>query len=80
MPGAFVGAIAGFAVVLYSNGLRKVPLMREPWEHFIGAGIGAWLGNELVKYVERTEKEIEELLQRREAANKNYRIPSMAGK
>ena len=59
--------------------VRKVPLMREPWEHFIGAGVCAYLGNELVKYTERTEKEIEELLQKREAMNKGFRVPSMAG-
>ena len=59
--------------------VRKVPLMREPWEHFIGAGVCAYLGNELVKYTERTEKEIEELLQKREAMNKDFRVPSYAG-
>ncbi len=59
--------------------VRKVPLMREPWEHFIGAGIGAFLGNELVKYTDRTEREIEELLRRREESNKGFRVPSMAG-
>ena len=60
--------------------VRKVPLMREPWEHFIGAGVCAYLGNELVKYTERTEKEIEELLQKREAMNKDFRVPSYAGR
>jgi len=81
MPSGYtVGAIFGFVTVLYSNGVRKVPLMREPWEHFIAAGIGAWCGNALVEYVERTERDIDELLTKREEQNKRFRVPSMASK
>ena len=57
-----------------------MPLMREPWEHFIGAGLGAWCGNALVEYTERMEREIEEKLMMREAMNKGFRVPSMAGR
>ncbi|RVW75559.1 hypothetical protein CK203_056468 [Vitis vinifera] len=44
-----VGAVLGLSVQLHSNALRKLLLMRHPWEHVLAIGIGAVFGNQLVK-------------------------------
>lgn len=63
----------GLGVVLYSNAVRKLPLYRSPWEHVIGLGLGAYCGNWLVKYEDRTAREIDEILSKRAEANKNIK-------
>lgn len=45
MPSAATwGALLGFGINVYANGLRKVPLMRRPWEHVIATAAGAAFG------------------------------------
>lgn len=51
--------------------IRKVPLMRDPWEHVLFMGLGAYMGDWLGKYETRTAAEIEEILQKRAEKNKN---------
>lgn len=51
--------------------MRKVPLMRDPWEHVLFIGLGAYVGDWLVKYEARTAAEIEETLAKRAEKNKN---------
>ena len=50
--------------------LRKVPLMRDPWEHVLLIGLGAWAGSSLTAYEVRTAMEIEELLEKRKHLEK----------
>ena len=38
VSGALVGGILGLTLQLYSNGVRKLPLMRHPWEHVLLTG------------------------------------------
>lgn len=48
----------GFSVQLYVNAVRKMPLMRNPWEHAIWAGAGAAVGSWIVSLEKETEKEL----------------------
>ena len=69
VSGAFFGGCIGLAINMYSNALRKVPLMRQPWEHLIAIGGGAWAGKQLVEYENRTAKELEGMLAKRAERN-----------
>jgi hypothetical protein len=53
--------------------VRKYPLFYQPWQHVIGAGIGAYAGTALVEWTERNTKEVDAILQQRAEANKNIR-------
>ena len=48
----------GLGVQLYVNAVRKLPLMRNPWEHAIWAGAGAAFGTWIVSFEKETEKEL----------------------
>lgn len=54
-----VGAIMGLGVQFYANAIRKVPLMRNPWQHVILAGTGAAFASWVVDFETRTQKELE---------------------
>lgn len=69
VSGAFFGGCIGLGINMYSNALRKVPLMRQPWEHLIALGGGAWAGNWLVEYEHRTAIELEGMLAKRAERN-----------
>jgi len=69
VSGALFGACIGLGINLYSNALRKAPLMRQPWEHVIAIGGGAWVGNKIVEYENRTAKELEGMLAKRAERN-----------
>ena len=69
VSGAFFGGCIGLGINMYSNALRKVPLMRQPWEHVIATGLGAWAGNQLVEFENRTAKELDEMLAKRAERN-----------
>lgn len=71
VSGAVFGASIGLGIQLFSNGLRKVPMLRDPWEHAIFIGLGAYCGDWLVKYEERTAREVDDILLRRSEKNKN---------
>ncbi|CAL5218927.1 g673 [Coccomyxa viridis] len=73
--GAFVGAIFGFTVALYSNAVRKLPVFQAPWEHVVYAGIGAYAGNKVVEYTDRTAAEVDEMIKERQERNKVLREP-----
>ena len=68
LSGAAVGSLLGLGVQLYANAVRKLPLMRNPWEHVIGIGLGGYAGKWLVEFEERTALELDEILQRRAEA------------
>ena len=48
-------------------------MLRDPWEHVFFIGLGAYIGDWLVKYEERTAAEIEGTLQKRAEKNKNIK-------
>ena len=70
VSGAFFGGCIGLGINMYSNALRKVPLMRQPWEHLIAMGLGAYTGNYLVEFENRTAKELDVMLAKRAERNK----------
>ena len=44
VSGTVFGAMLGLGVQFYSNAVRKLPLMRNPWEHAIALGVGGVAG------------------------------------
>lgn len=57
-PATIIGGLLGLGVQLYCNAVRKLPLMRNPWEHVLFIGAGAAFGNWLVDFEERTALEL----------------------
>ena len=53
MFAAWAGAMFGVCTKLFYNGLRKVPLRREPWDYIIFAGVGSLIGYEGSKFQKR---------------------------
>ena len=53
--GATSGAVTGVGVMMWSNALRRMPLMTSPWEHAIGAVIGGSLGYSIAAWEAREE-------------------------
>lgn len=72
--GAVIGSALGLGIQLYANAVRKLPLMRNPWEHVLFIGAGAYAGNWLVEFEERTGRELEEILAARAKANKGVQF------
>ncbi|CAN8066808.1 unnamed protein product [Agarophyton chilense] len=68
MSAAFVGGCLGFTLAAFSNGVRKLPLMRSPWEHVLYFGVGAWLGSNVKGMKERGRARVDEHMAKREAA------------
>ncbi|KAH9543771.1 hypothetical protein CY35_13G082300 [Sphagnum magellanicum] len=66
----FVGAALGFSIQIFSNGVRKLPLMRHPWEHVLAAGLGATFGNAMVKWEVHLQEDLDKRLQEVQSANK----------
>ncbi|KAG0479015.1 hypothetical protein HPP92_013734 [Vanilla planifolia] len=64
-----VGALLGLGTQMYSNALRKLPYMRHPWEHLLGMGLGAILGNQLVKWDDKLKEDLDKMLEKAKAAN-----------
>ncbi|XP_043688900.1 uncharacterized protein LOC122639923 [Telopea speciosissima] len=64
-----IGALLGFGTQVYSNGLRKLPLMRHPWEHVLGMGLGAIFANQLVKWDVKLQEDLDKMLEKAKAAN-----------
>ncbi|EFJ26709.1 hypothetical protein SELMODRAFT_97190 [Selaginella moellendorffii] len=71
------GAVLGLAIQLYCNGMRKLPLMRHPWEHVLFMGIGAYAINELVAWEYRTEAALEKKKAELLRINKNRPVESL---
>ncbi|XP_042519851.1 uncharacterized protein LOC122093561 [Macadamia integrifolia] len=64
-----IGVLLGFGTQVYSNGLRKLPLMRHPWEHVLGMGLGAIFANQLVKWDAKLQEDLDKMLEKAKAAN-----------
>ncbi|KMZ65226.1 hypothetical protein ZOSMA_32G00120 [Zostera marina] len=65
----FIGAVLGFTTQMYSNALRKLPLMRHPWEHVLGMGLGAVFVNQLVSWNEKLHEDLQVMIDKSKAAN-----------
>ncbi|KAF6136591.1 hypothetical protein GIB67_016047 [Kingdonia uniflora] len=63
------GVLLGLGTQMYSNGLRKLPLMRHPWEHVIGMGLGAIFTNQLVKWDAQLQVDLNKILDKAKVAN-----------
>ncbi|WOG81530.1 hypothetical protein DCAR_0100681 [Daucus carota subsp. sativus] len=64
-----IGALLGLSTQIYSNALRKLPLMRHPWEHVLGMGLGVVAINQLVKWEVKLDQDLDKLLEKSKAAN-----------
>ncbi|KAJ4981788.1 hypothetical protein NE237_032625 [Protea cynaroides] len=64
-----IGALLGFGTQIYSNALRKLPLMRHPWEHVLGTGMGVIFATQLVKWDAQLQVDLDKLLDKAKAAN-----------
>lgn len=62
---AAVGALFGFTVQIYANAVRKLPVMRSPWEHMIWAGLGATAFTVADRKKAELEVEVQEMITRR---------------
>jgi hypothetical protein len=58
---------------VYSNVVRRFPMMRHPWEHVLGFAIGGYAAGKYVEYGERKEGELNEMLERMGPAAANMR-------
>ncbi len=56
--------------------MRKLPLMRNPWEHVLFIGLGAYAGNWLVEFEERTAAELDVLLAERAQVRRRATLPA----
>eukprot|EP00249_Psilotum_nudum_P029427 c401_g1_i1 orf=37-396(+) len=72
-----VGACLGLASQLYSNAIRKRPLMRHPWEHVLLMGLGAVAANGLVSWEERVQADLEKSVEEQRQANKRRFLGTM---
>lgn len=43
---ALFGSLSGLFIGVYSNGVRKLPLLRKPWEHLVLMGFMGYLGHQ----------------------------------
>ncbi|PXF47028.1 hypothetical protein BWQ96_03218 [Gracilariopsis chorda] len=57
----------GFALAAFSNGVRKLPVMRRPWEHVMYFGIGTWLGSKVDSFKTNNKALLAEQMAKREA-------------
>ncbi|KAG9456239.1 hypothetical protein H6P81_000747 [Aristolochia fimbriata] len=64
-----IGALLGLGTQMYSNALRKLPLMRHPWEHVLGMGLGVIFAKQLVKWDEQLQVDLDKMLAKAKAAN-----------
>jgi hypothetical protein len=48
-----LGAFAGLFVATYMNAVRKLPIFRQPWEHALMMGAGAYGFNQLEAFEKR---------------------------
>ena len=69
-----LGLLLGFGIQAYSNGLRKLPLMRHPWEHVMMMGLGVVFTHQYVKFDEKAGKEYLEIFEKAKQANERRYI------
>ncbi|QDZ24728.1 hypothetical protein HOP50_14g72650 [Chloropicon primus] len=62
---ALFGGALGFMTQVYSNAVRRLPVLRKPWEHGIAGLVGAGFGVGVINMEERLRVYIEEQTQAR---------------
>ncbi|KAI5072600.1 hypothetical protein GOP47_0012706 [Adiantum capillus-veneris] len=67
----FFGAAFGLACQFYSNGIRKQPLMRHPWEHVLLISIGIVAANALANWEEKLQADVEKLTKENAEINRS---------
>eukprot|EP00924_Labyrinthula_sp_SR-Ha-C_P014082 snap_masked-scaffold_56-processed-gene-1.49-mRNA-1 protein AED:0.43 eAED:0.43 QI:0/-1/0/1/-1/1/1/0/70 len=60
--GFIIGGLIGISVNVYSNGLRKLPLMHRPWEHVIAFGVGGLAALKLKQFDEAQTENLNQKL------------------
>jgi len=73
MPGVSAttaGTAFGFALQVYINSVRKLPLTRRPWQYAVLMGAGAVAANAIVDFEEQMEADIERTLAARKDSNR----------
>ena len=60
--GFLTGALCGLGVQLYSNTVRRLPLMRHPWEHLIAMGVGGFIATKIIAVEEETRADLNTML------------------
>ncbi|XP_078445990.1 excitatory amino acid transporter [Wolffia australiana] len=71
-----IGVLLGLGTQIYSNALRKLPLMRHPWEHVLGMGLGAVFVNQLVSWNEKLHEDLAKMIEKSKAANERRYLES----
>ena len=69
--GFWGGAAFGFGVKALSNSLRRLPLMNQPWEHVILAGLGGYAGIKYTELAAQTVSKEDQLLSMRASSTSN---------
>ncbi|BBN13971.1 hypothetical protein MPTK1_6g07830 [Marchantia polymorpha subsp. ruderalis] len=72
-----LGAGMGLFVQLYSNGVRKLPLMRHPWEHVLAMGLGSAFGNAVVKWEDHLQVQLDKLIEDAKTSNNKRYLGTM---
>ena len=52
------GVTSGFLITCWSNGFRKVPLLREPWTHLTLMAAGGYVGYKYPGWVEKQREDV----------------------
>ena len=58
----FTGCCIGLCAKLYSNALRKLPYMREPWEHLIYMTVGGFSFYYGKKFIDNEKQSLRTLI------------------
>ncbi|EEH58869.1 uncharacterized protein MICPUCDRAFT_56150 [Micromonas pusilla CCMP1545] len=66
------GAAMGFGTQLFINALRKLPLLRNPWEHVLWTGGGVWAANAMAEWEVKLTEEVKAMQAERQAANARF--------
>ncbi|GMI10045.1 hypothetical protein TrLO_g15352 [Triparma laevis f. longispina] len=61
----FVGATSGILLQLYSNGVRKLPYLRQPWLLPTFAIIGGYVGHKYPKLEAELREDVNQIRARR---------------
>ncbi|GBG84834.1 hypothetical protein CBR_g39209 [Chara braunii] len=72
-----VGAALGLGAQMYSNAVRKLPLMRHPWEHLLAIGLGGTFGSAVVKWEQGMAEQVEKTLAETKEANRKRFLGTM---
>merc|ERR1712205_94882 len=67
-----IGGGLGFCMQMYINALRKLPVLRNPWQHVFWTGAGAGFANWNAEWEAKLRKEVDALNAERQATNARF--------